>query len=68
MKDNRARCGCFDAVGIEFRDGDKVKGLYGEDIVKHIPQEYDYRIECNGVLYFLDSSWQILKEVQNEQG
>lgn len=64
----RARTGAFDVLGNEFRDGDRVIGLYGEGVVKHIPQEYDYRIKCNGVLYFLDSSWQILKEVQNEQG
>lgn len=64
----RARTGAFDVLGNEFRDGDRVIGLYGEGIVKYIPQEYDYRVECGGVLYFLDSSWRILKEVQNEQG
>ncbi|MCX2717789.1 hypothetical protein OQH61_08600 [Helicobacter sp. MIT 21-1697] len=55
-----ARTGAFDAQGNEFKEGDRVVGIFGEGIVVYVPHLHKYMINLGEHYYELEDSWIIL--------
>lgn len=59
-----ARTGCFDGQGNEFREGDRVIGIFGEGVVEYAPHLYRYVINLGEHYYELEDSWIIIGSVK----